>query len=90
MARLQLYLKGTFFQEADIELPNFRQRVEDQEMNFQINCKIREDYIKREAEIMRINYLRQIIKSAYDYEIYFIMDSKINHKINTIKKEEFI
>lgn len=75
MSRLELWLKGEFFQEADIDLPPFMELVEDAARNFELNVEIREDYVKREMKRMKINFTRQIIKCEHDYEFYLIVGS---------------
>lgn len=77
MGKLLLYLKGAFFQEADIELPAFQQLDKNLYKNFELNCELRSEYVKAEATKLKIQYLRQVIKCEYQFEIYLQVESKI-------------
>ena len=77
MAKLQLYLKGAFFTEAKIELPDFKQIVDDPIENFEFNCRLREEYVRYQTEAFRINHIRQLLKCNNEFEIILVMSSRI-------------
>jgi len=80
MATLELHLKGAFFQVMDIELPAFRDLVDNWDENFAMNCQLREDYLKQQIGEMRANYIKQIIKCQHDFEFYLVVRSKMGEE----------
>jgi len=79
MSKLQLYLRGTIFQELEIKIPPHQSDlVDDPAVNFEMNVELRSEFIKAEALKFKIQYLRQIIKCNYEYEIYLQVESKID------------
>jgi hypothetical protein len=73
-SELHLYLRGTYFFKNEIELPNY-----DENLCFQNNCLIRESFINYKKGVLRLLYLRQILKCEGDYEIYLVTKSRATH-----------
>jgi len=80
MSKLQLYLRGAMFQQMDIELPAYQHLDDNEQKNFELNCQLRTEMVQAEAIRLKIQYLRQIIKCGYEYEIYLVADSKVEER----------
>jgi len=80
MAKLQLYLKGAHFQESEIELPNNERAIYDPEDNFETNCFIREEYVQYQSKVLKVNFIKQILKCQNEYEIYLVVRSKMGEE----------
>lgn len=70
MATLTLYLKGSPFKTQEIKFPEFQELDQNESENFRMNCELKEEFVKAEATKFKLLYLRQIIKCAFEYEIY--------------------
>lgn len=79
MSKLLLYIRGSFFQDREIDIPPHQSDlVNEPAVNFEMNVELRSEFIKAEALKFKIQYLRQIIKCNYEYEIYLQVGSKID------------
>lgn len=67
--RLELHLNGSHFTHQDIVLPDYG------DVEFETKCELREKFVAYQKEVLRINYLRQILKCNGAYQIYLIVKS---------------
>jgi hypothetical protein len=70
---LHLYLKGAFFFEMEIELPEFEEHL-----TFEQNCMVRESFVEYKTGAFKVQYLRQILKCHDDYRIFLVTGSSFN------------
>ena len=73
MNRLTLYLKGSFYEEIEINPPNH-----DDELDFESNSKLRELYVEFQSAQLRTMKIKQILKCEQNYSIYVTLSSKAN------------
>lgn len=72
--KLVLYLKGAYYANKVIELSPDNDNLDEEQ-----NCSIRESELKSAAEVFRIEHYRQIIKCQYEYDIVAIFESSIKN-----------
>jgi len=71
IAHLQLYLHNDFFQEMEIEIPEYGR------LPFKERVELRKIFVDQKKKEIKSLYARQIVKVQYNYETILVIKSKI-------------
>lgn len=87
MYKLELHLKNQKFAEKKIHAKELRfDKNEDAEKNFRRKTMYNESFVAQKALDFKMRYMNEIIKCNKEYEIYLIVESKMNEEV---KEYEF-
>jgi hypothetical protein len=70
--RLELYLKGAFMIDKEVIIPE-----PNKYFGFKRRCQLKEANIEAEVVKFKLEYIRQILKAEYEYQIHLILTSRI-------------
>lgn len=80
MIELIIYIRGIEFQRKEVEPPFFEDLHDDIDINFQLNCDRRKEFIDHEKYELKMKFIRQIMKVENNYDIILHATSKMNMK----------